>query len=95
MKGMLYLPGREEPVAVLDDVEVIDYNDNHKLAPQRVYYKSAHLNAGRTMLELQRDDSMLLKLDDGRSVRVLLQHSSMDANGNSVGVLRVLGALAG
>jgi len=95
MKGMLYFPSREEPVAVLDDVTLIHYDDNHKSAPERVYYKSSHLNAGRTMLELQRDDRMVLKFDDGSGANVVLQHASMDADGNSVGVLRVLGPLAG
>lgn len=93
MKGMLYLAGREEPVAVLDDVKVIEFNDNHKLAPLRVYYKTLSLNASRVMLELQRDERMLLKLDDGRSANVLLQHESMDTEGYSVGVLRVLGPM--
>jgi len=95
MKGMLYLSNREEPVAVLDDVQLLEYDDNHKVAPLRAYYKTRRLNAGRTMLELQRDERMVLKLDDGRSGNVLLQHESMDADGNSVGVLRVLGPLAG
>lgn len=95
MKGMLYLPSRAEPVAVLDEVKVVEYDDNHKVAPQRVFYKTSKLNAGRTMLELQRDDRMVIKLDDGRSGSVVLQHESMDADGNNVGVLRVLGALAG
>lgn len=95
MKGTLYLPSREEPVAVLDEVKLIEYDDNHKLAPLRAFYKTRKLNAGRTMLELQRDDRMVIKLDDGRSGSVVLQHESMDADGNSVGVLRVLGPLAG
>ena len=95
MKGMLYLPSREEPVAVLDDVKIVEYDDNHKVAPLRAFYTTRQLNAGRTLLELQRDDRMVLKLDDGRSGSVLIQHESMDAAGNSVGVLRVLGPLAG
>ncbi len=95
MKGMLYFPSQDEPVAVLDDVKLIHYDDNHKAAPARAFYKSSRLNAGRTMLELQRDDRMVLKLDDGSGANVVLQHSSMDADGNSVGVLRVLGPLAG
>ncbi len=94
MKGMLYLAGREEPVAVLDDVKVIDFNDNHTVAPVRIYYRTHNFNAGRVMLELQRDERLLLKLDDGRSGGVLLQHESMDAAGDSVGVLRALGPLA-
>jgi hypothetical protein len=93
MKGMLYLAGREEPVAVLDDVKVISFNDNHTVAPLRIFYKTLAMNATRVMLELQRDERMLIKLDDGRSAGVLLQHESMDDEGYSVGVLRVLGPL--
>ncbi len=95
MKAMLYMPGREEPVAVFDNVQVMEYNDNHKHAPLRVYYKSTRLNAGKTMLELHRDEPFLLRLDDGRSGKVRLQHESMDTEGNAVGVLRVLNGLDG
>ncbi len=93
MKGMLYLAGREEPVAVLDNVKILAFNDNHMVAPLRIYYQTLSLNSGRVMLELQRDERMVLKLDDGRSANVLLQHESMDSEGYSVGVLRVLGPM--
>jgi hypothetical protein len=94
MKGTLYLPGRTEPVAVLDEVNIVQMNDNHKAAPQRVLYKTQKLNAGKTMLELQRDTALKLKLEDGREANVLLQHSSLDMQGQAVGVLRVLSDLA-
>ena len=87
MKGMLYLPGRAEPAAILDDVKVIAFNDNHTVAPVRIYYSTRNLNTGKAMLELVRDDRLQIKLDDGRSGNVLLQHQS-------VGLLRVLGRLS-
>ena len=87
------MTGKEEPVAVLDDVRIFDYNDNHTEAPQRIYYTSRSLNAGKTMLEMHRDEQMLLRLEDGRSAQVLLQHNSMDLSGNAVGVFRVLGPI--
>jgi hypothetical protein len=43
------------------------------------------------MVEMERDSKMTLKLEDGRTCNVLLQHSSLDSKGNAVGVLRVLG----
>ena len=94
MKAMLYMPNRDEPVAVLDDVTVIEYDDNHKKEPTRIYYKSQRLNASKVMLELHRDEKFKLKLDDGRSANVLLQHSSLDSTGNAVGVLRIIGGIA-
>ena len=94
MKAMLYMPGVQEPVAVLDEVNVVEMNDNHKEFPLRILYKSQKLNAGKKMLELHRDNRMLLKLDDGREATVLVQHASLDMRGNSVGVLRVLNGLA-
>lgn len=91
MKAMLYLSGKKDPVAVFDEVKIIEMNDNHTAAPYRITYKSSELNSGKTMLELHRDEKMDLKLDDGRSCAVLLQHSSLDMDGNAVGVMRVLG----
>lgn len=95
MNASLYLAEREEPVALLDEVQIIEFNDNHKSAPLRVYYKSQKLNASRVMTELRRDEPMTLRLEDGRSGRVILQHSSMDATGQAVGVLRVISGLEG
>lgn len=93
MQAKLFMSGQEAPVAVLDNVQVMDYNDNHKDAPQRIYYKSQSLNAGKTMVEMHRDEQMLLRMEDGRSADVLLQHASMDSEGNAVGVFRVLGPI--
>lgn len=95
MKAMLYLKNNEEPVAVLDDVKVVEFNDNHQSSPIRVFYTSSKLNSGRSMTEMHRDERLTLKLDDGRSANVVFQHSSMDSVGNMVGVLRVLGAVNG
>lgn len=94
MKAMLYMQGKNDPVAVLDEVNVVQMNDNHKTSPLRVTYKSQALNASKTMLELHRDEKMTLKLEDGRNASVLLQHNSIDLKGNAVGVLRVLEGLA-
>lgn len=94
MKAMLYMPDKAEPVAVFDQVQIVKMNDNHRNAPYRITYSTARLNAGKTMVELHRDVKMVLKLDDGRTCRVLLQHSSMDSKGNAVGVFRVLDGLA-
>ena len=93
MKAMLYLDVKQDPVAVFDEVTVVKMNDNHKGAEYRVTYTSQRLNASKVMLELQRDQKMMLKLDDGRQANVLLQHSSLDMKGNAVGVLRVLDGL--
>ena len=93
MKAMLFLEKSDKPAAVLDDVKVVEMNDNHKAAPFRITYKSKMLNASKTMIELQRDEKMVIKLDDGRYGDVVLQHSSLDMEGNAVGVLRVLGEL--
>lgn len=95
MKAMLFMKNEDAPVAVLDEVTIVQYNDNHKTAPARILYKSRKLNAGKTMLELHRDAKLTIKLDDGRSTTVLFQHSSLDMEGNAVGVLRVVGELAG
>ena len=95
MKAMLFLNDKEKPVAVLDEVTLVTMNDNHRSFPQRITYKSHRLNASDTMLELHRDEKMLIKLEDGRSGSVVLQHTSLDMEGNAVGVLRVLGDLHG
>ncbi|MBV7331361.1 hypothetical protein KFU94_24615 [Chloroflexi bacterium TSY] len=94
MKAMLYMLGNKNPVATFDEVNLIEMNDNHQAAPYRFTYKTQSLNAGKTMLELHRDEKMTLKLDDGRVCNVLLQHSSLDMEGNAVGVLRVLGDIS-
>lgn len=94
MKAMLYLSGKEEPAAVLDEVNIVTFNDNHKDSPVRVSFKTRKFNAGKTMTELHRHDKMQLRLEDGRGADVLLQHSSLDMEGNTIGVLRVLGEIA-
>jgi len=94
MKAMLYMPGKTEPVAVLDHVDVVQLNDNHKPAPERIFFRTRQLNASKTMVELHRDRKMTLKLDDGRTCNVLLQHQSLDSKGSAVGVLRVLDRLS-
>lgn len=91
MKAMLYLAGKDDPAAVLDEVKLIQLNDNHKVSPLRFSFKSSKFNAGKTMTELHRHEKMHLRLEDGRSAEVLLQHSSLDMQGNAIGVLRVLG----
>jgi hypothetical protein len=91
MKAMLYMPDQSEPAAVFDEVKIVQMNDNHRAEPYRITYTTSKLNAGKTMLELHRDKKMTLKLDDGRTCSVLVQHASMDMQGNSVGVLRVIG----
>ncbi len=91
MKAMLFLSGRDEPVAVFDEVTVIKMNDNHRVSPARVSYKSKQLSRGKTMVELYRHEKMRLQLEDGQEADVLLTHSSLDMEGNAVGVLRVLG----
>ncbi|MEZ4708853.1 MAG: hypothetical protein R3A44_16715 [Caldilineaceae bacterium] len=94
MKAMLYMSGAKDPVGVFDEVNIVTMNDNHKAAPQRIMYKTQRLNVTKKMLELFRDEKMSLKLEDGRSCAVLLQHNSIDMAGNAVGVLRVLGELS-
>ena len=94
MKAMLYLPNKPDPVAIFEEVEVVHMNQSNHDSPYRITYKSPRLNAGKTMVEMERDSKMTLKLEDGRSCSVLLQHSSLDSKGNAVGVLRVLGDFA-
>ena len=91
MKATMYLPGNDDAVSVFDEVTIVEMNDNHRLSPIRITYKTKELNASKTMVELHRDSKMHLKLEDGREADVLLQHSSLDMEGNAVGVLRVLG----
>ena len=47
MKAMLFMKNEDAPVAVLDEVTIVHYNDNHKTAPARILYKSRKLNAGK------------------------------------------------
>lgn len=93
MKAMLYLAGKEDPAAVLDEVHIVTYNDNHKASSLRVSFKTRKFNAGRTMTELHRHEKMQIRLEDGRAADVLLQHASLDMEGNTIGVLRVLGEI--
>ena len=90
MKAMLYLPNKPEPVSILEEVMIVHMDQNNHHAPYRITFKTPRLNAGKTMVEMERDSKMTLKLEDGRSCDVLLQHSSLDSKGNAVGVLRVL-----
>ena len=89
----MYMEGKDSPVAVFDEVSIVQMNDNHKDEPLRINYKAIQLNASKVMAELHRDDKMLLQLEDGRACSVLLQHNSLDMDGNAVGVLRVLGEI--
>lgn len=91
MRGTLSMDNK--PVAELDEVQLVQYNDNHTRSPQRVFYKTGALNKGKTMIELHRDQHMVLTLEDGRQGNVVLQHANMDMQGNSVGVLRVVGQI--
>jgi hypothetical protein len=90
MKAMLFLPNKPDPVAVLEEVDVVHFDQSNHHAPYRITFKSPRLNAGKTMVEMERDSKMTLRLEDGRQCSVLLQHSSLDSKGNAVGVLRVL-----
>ncbi|MCB0114363.1 MAG: hypothetical protein R2873_18810 [Caldilineaceae bacterium] len=96
MKAMLYFDHTDQPVSVLDDVKVVEFQStNHGDASHvRIFYTTKALNATKTMTELHRDRRLTVKLDDGRSGNALLQHSSIDLQGNAVGVLRVLGSLS-
>ena len=93
MKAMLYLQNKQEPVAVLDSVQIVKMNDNHTAAPYRITYQTARFNTGKAMVEFHRDEKLTLKLEDGRACQVILQHTSLDSKGLSVGVLRVLDGL--
>lgn len=96
MKAMLYNDKMENPVSILDEVKLVDMDsDNHAEAGQvRLFFKTSALNATRQMVELYRDRALTVKLEDGRSGTVLLGHSSLDQEGNAVGVLRLLGRLS-
>jgi len=91
MKATLYMPEQNDPVAIFDEVKIVKMNDNHVQSQNRITYKSRRINASRTMVELHRDIPLSLRLEDGRNCEVMLQHASMDQEGNAVGVLRVLG----
>ena len=95
MKAMLYADKMDQAVSVLDDVRIVEYgSSNHPENSQvRLFFKTKALNATKTMVELHRDQKMTVKLEDGRTANALLAHSSMDSEGNAVGVLRLLGAL--
>lgn len=95
MKAMLYLDKMDEPVSVLDDIQVIQYTSpNHKdVTNTRIFYRTKSLNAGKTMVELHRDRKLTVRLEDGRTGHALLAHSSMDSEGHAVGVLRMLDPL--
>ena len=94
MKAMLYMTGMTDPVAVLDEINLVEMNDNHSASPHRVTFTTSQLGAEKIILELHRDKKMRIELDDGRKANVLLQHSSLDSKGKAVGVLRVLGDFA-
>ena len=94
MKATLTMQGQKDPVAVLDEVKIVSFNDNHKRSPTRVTYKSKTLNASKLITELHRDSRLTLTLEDGRSGGVVLQHSSLDMQGNFVGVMRVIDGIA-
>ena len=93
MKAIMFIPGRDDPAAVFDEVNIVKMNDNHLDSQYRIFYKSRKLNASKVMVELFRDNKMMLKLEDGREASVMLQHSSLDMEGNAVGVLRVLSGI--
>lgn len=96
MKAMLYMDPKSQPVSILDEVKVVEYqSQNHaNHSNYRIFYKTPALNATKTMVDLHRERRLLVKLEDGRSANALLQHTSIDKDGNAVGVLRVLGDLA-
>lgn len=94
MKATLYMQDRKEPVAELDEVKVVSFNDNHKNSPTRITYKTQKLNAGKVMTELHRDTRMTLTLADGRSGGVIFQHSSLDLEGNFIGIFRVVDGIS-
>lgn len=93
MKAMLYFDQMDEAVAVLDEVRIVEFgSENHPEGERvRIYYKTDNLNATKTMVELHRDRKVTVKLEDGRSASALMTHASLDARGQFVGVLRVLG----
>ena len=96
MKAMLYASQIEQAVSVLDDVRIVEYGSTNHADDSQVciFFKTKALNATKTMVELHRDQKMTVKLEDGRTASVLLAHSSIDSEGQAVGVLRLLGALS-
>jgi hypothetical protein len=96
MKAMLYMDKIDEPVSILDNVKVVvtEQANHSEHSRYRIFYRTKRLNATKTMIELHRDRKMTVKLEDGRTGSVLLTHSTLDPNGEFVGVLRVLGALS-
>lgn len=88
MKGTLYL--QDKLLAQLDETRVSVFK-THAVDPIRVSYSTKQLNVGKSLTELHRGRVLTLKLDDGRAAQVVYQHASIDAQGNLVGVLRVLG----
>lgn len=96
MKAMLYGSRMDQAVSVLDDVRLVEFGSpNHGEAGRmRLYFRTKSLNATKTMVELHRDQRMTVKLEDGRTAGALLAHSSLDNEGNAVGVLRLLTELS-
>ena len=93
MKATLYMEESSKPVAEFDEVKVVEMNDNHPKFGRKIFFKAFRLNASKVMIELHRDQKMTLVLDDGRTASVLLQHQSLDMQGNAVGSLTVLSGL--
>ncbi len=88
MKGTLSLNGK--PLAQLDEVTITVFK-TYETDPIRVSYASKVLGIDKAFPELQRTKALDLQLDDGRQAAVIFQHASLDAKGQQVGVLRVLG----
>lgn len=88
MKGTLSLNGK--PLAQLDDVKITVFK-TYAIDPIRVSYTSKALGIGKAFPELQRTKSLDLEMDDGSQATVVFQHASLDAKGQQVGVLRVIG----
>jgi len=88
MKGILFLDN--EAVAQLDETRTTVFK-TYDVDPIRVSYRTKKLNTGKALIEMQRTRTLVLKLEDGRDADVVCQHSSMDMEGNLVGVLRVVG----
>ncbi len=88
MKGILFLD--DQPVAQLDETRTTVFK-TYDVDPIRVSYSTKKLNTGKTLTEMQRTRTLVLKMEDGRQADVVLQHSSLDMEGNLVGVLRVVG----
>ena len=94
MKATLYMEeDADKPVAQFDEVKVVELNDNHPQFNRKIFFKSSRLNASKVITELHRDRKMKLVLEDGRTASVLLQHQSLDTQGQAVGSLTVLSGL--